>query len=109
MSDADKIAETKGPERIWAHGNCMGLLGRPLRPGPSRHWATWETRAGDPNHSTEYIRADIADAQAQRIAALEQAARWAVEIIIDSWGKDQIEAGDDQACNVLRAALGDTP
>ena len=109
MSAADKIAEANGPERIWAHGNCMGRLGRPLLPGVSSHWATWETRTGDPNHATEYVRADLADAQAQEIERLEQAARDAIEIIKDSWGEDQIEAGDDQACNVLLAALGETP
>lgn len=73
MSAADKIAEAKGPERIWAHGNCMGRLGRPLVPGVSSHWATWETRAGDPNHATEYVRADLADAQGQEIARLREA------------------------------------
>lgn len=71
MSAADKIAEAKGPERIWAHGNCMGRLGRPLVPGVSSHWATWETRAGDPNHATEYVRADLAEAQAQENAKLK--------------------------------------
>lgn len=70
MSAADKIAEANGPERIWAHGNCMGRLGRPLLPGVSSHWATWETRTGDPNHATEYVRADLADAQAQEIERL---------------------------------------
>lgn len=53
--------------------------------------------------------ADLADAQAQENAKLRAAARDAIEIIKDSWGEDQIEAGDDQACNVLLAALGDAP
>lgn len=96
MSAADKIAEANGPERIWAHGNCMGRLGRPLLPGVSSHWATWETRTGDPNHATEYVRADLADAQAQEIAKL----RGTLERIATH--------SDDTVSRVAaRAALGD--
>lgn len=36
---------------------------------------------------------------------LRKAMKWALEIITDSWGDDQIEQGDDQAANILRAAL----
>ena len=64
---------TVAPSRIWAHGACMGHLGRPLEAGPSFHWGRWETRTGDPGHCTEYVRADIADAQAQEIARMRDA------------------------------------
>lgn len=36
---------------------------------------------------------------------LREAMRFAVEIITDSWGEEQMESGDCQAVNVLRAAL----
>lgn len=36
---------------------------------------------------------------------VSEAAKFALEIITDSWGSDQMESGDDQAANILRAAL----
>ena len=104
MSAADKIAEANGPERIWAHGNCMGRLGRPLLPGVSSHWATWETRTGDPNHATEYVRADLADAQAQEIERL----RYVLEGVrgaIDTGRNEPLMIWRDQ----INIALGDAP
>ena len=126
MSAADKIAEANGPERIWAHGNCMGRLGRPLLPGVSSHWATWETRTGDPNHATEYVRADLADAQAQEIERLRKVLGFYANP--ENWKGDEeawerAENGDDDpetleallstveldGGKIARAALGETP
>lgn len=135
MSAADKIAEANGPERIWAHGNCMGRLGRPLLPGVSSHWATWETRTGDPNHATEYVRADLADAQAQEIERLTEAlgriVEWSeaypldvfqepdfekVRSVLEASGMtlDAVSASNMRhvlkgAGAIARAALGDAP
>lgn len=106
MSPADKIAEANGPERIWAHGNCMGRLGRPLVPGVSSHWATWETRTGDPNHATEYVRADLADTQAQEIARLRIHLRRML-MSQDGVPLNAIQFG--QWVDEARAALGDAP
>jgi hypothetical protein len=53
-------------------------------------------------------KSDERDADARLIAAapdLLKAASAAVEIVKESWGDDQIEHGDCQACNLLLAAI----
>lgn len=107
MSAADKIAEANGPERIWAHGNCMGRRGRPLVPGVSSHWATWETRAGDPNHATEYVRADLADALAQENARLKATLEWYASD--EAWTMRQLESGHGDYGKRAREALKAAP
>lgn len=105
MTAADKIAEANGPERIWAHGNCMGRLGRPLLPGVSSHWATWETRTGDPNHATEYVRADLVDAQAQEIARLRGLLWYAWHEFNAIRARDGAPRGSDTCCGRLGPTL----
>ena len=58
MTDAPKI-DTQAPERIWAHGNCMGKLGQPPKRFASSYHGTWETRTGDANYASEYILASL--------------------------------------------------
>jgi hypothetical protein len=51
---------------------------------------------------------DEAEANARLIAAAPDmlaALVTALEMLVDSWGEEQIAAGDDQVANVLKAAI----
>jgi hypothetical protein len=65
--------------------------------------------AAGPPDALEQVLHNAFDALHAEIDALRAAMTNAVEIIKDSWGLDQIEAGDDQACNVLMTALNKEP
>ncbi len=66
-----------------------------------------------PRHNDECIRlaAYIERLEAERDALIAaapemyKAIAWAMEILTDSWGEEQLAAGDDQVYNVLAAAL----
>jgi phage shock protein A len=41
----------------------------------------------------------------QTVADMLAALETALEMLVDSWGEEQITAGDDQVANVLKAAI----
>ncbi len=47
---------------------------------------------------------DLKDAR-RTVADLLAALDTALEMLVDSWGEEQIAAGDDQVANVLKAAI----
>lgn len=98
---------TVAPSRIWAHGACMGQLGRPLEASPSFHWGRWATRTGDPGHCTEYVRADLADAQAQEIARLRDALQDALQQL-QYLSTEQQRASTNGVMARIRNAIGET-
>jgi hypothetical protein len=54
------------------------------------------------------VKLDEAEAHARLIAAAPDmlaALVTALEMLVDSWGDEQIAAGDDQVANVLKAAI----
>lgn len=54
------------------------------------------------------VKLDEAEAHARLIAAAPDmlaALVTALEMLVDSWGEEQIAAGDDQVANVLKAAI----
>ena len=54
------------------------------------------------------VKLDEAEAHARLIAAAPDmlaAMETALEMLVDSWGEEQIAAGDDQVANVLKAAI----
>ena len=54
------------------------------------------------------VKLDEAEANARLIAAAPDmlaALVTALEMLVDSWGDEQIAAGDDQVANVLKAAI----
>ena len=96
MSAADKIAARR-PERIWA------------RPDYRECWL----KRGE-EEDVEYVRADLADAQAQEIERLRAALAWYGEQarlcrLIHSEGDAGRHALDNDGGKRARAALGDAP
>ena len=54
------------------------------------------------------VKLDEAEAHARLIAAAPDmlaALVTALEMLVDSWGEEQIAAGDDQVANVLKVAI----
>ena len=54
------------------------------------------------------VKVEEAEAHARLIAAAPDmlaALETALEMLVDSWGDEQIAAGDDQVANVLKAAI----
>lgn len=47
------------PQKIWAHGLCMGALGRAATSVASYRHGSWETRHGDANYASLYHHDDV--------------------------------------------------
>lgn len=47
------------PRKIWAHGLCMGALGKASTSVASYRHGSWETRQGDTNYASLYHHDDV--------------------------------------------------
>lgn len=96
MTAADKIAEARGwPERLMIRDT--GLHDDLGGPGQRIY-----TTAGRGYERVAYVRADIADAQAQEIARLRDALKW-----LDAELKEHGYWHTGSMRGVVRLALGD--
>ena len=89
------MAHTQGPWRIGEPRD--GFIGNVLADNPRRLLAQVTVQDGEQTLANARLIAAAPD----MLDALETA----LEMLVDSWGEEQIAAGDDQVANVLKAAI----